>query len=46
MDIILFLAGLLIGVGSGAWGYRYLLRRNPEAIERLAAQVRELGRKF
>lgn len=44
--IIIFIAGLCVGAAGGAWGYRYLLKRRPEAIERLAAQARELGRKI
>lgn len=42
MELIQFVAGLVIGAGAGAWGYRYLLKRNPEMIERLAAQARAL----
>lgn len=38
--------GLVIGAGVGAWGYRYILKRSPEAIERLAAQARELGNRL
>lgn len=34
---------LVVGVALGAWGYRYMLKRNPDAIERLAAQARRLG---
>jgi len=46
MELIQFVAGLVIGAGAGAWGYRYILKRSPEAIERLAAQARELGNRF
>ena len=31
---------LVVGVALGAWGYRYMLKRDPDAIERLAAQAR------
>lgn len=40
------IAGCALGVAIGAWCYRYLLRRNPAMIERLAAQARALGRKL
>jgi len=40
------LIGFVIGAAVGAWGYRYILKRSPEAIERLAAQARELGNRF
>lgn len=42
MELIPFVAGLVIGAGAGAWGYRYLLKRNPAMVERLAAQARAL----
>ena len=32
--------GLVVGLAFGAMGYRYLLKRNPAAVERMAAQVR------
>jgi len=38
--------GLVIGAGVGAWGYRYLLKRDPEALERLAAQARAMGNRL
>ncbi|MCZ2099115.1 MAG: YhcB family protein [Anaerolineae bacterium] len=37
---------LVVGVALGAWGYRYMLKRDPDAIERLAAQARQLGDRF
>ena len=37
---------LVVGVAIGAWGYRYMLKRDPDAIERLAAQARQLGDRF
>lgn len=46
MDIISVVIGLVVGVAIGAWGYRYTLKRDPGAIERLAAQARELGNRF
>lgn len=38
--------GVLIGFAAGVWGYRYALKRDPEAIEKLAAQARRLGNKL
>lgn len=46
MDLIGLIVGLVIGVAAGATGYRYLLKRRPEMIERLAAQARELRDRF
>lgn len=46
MEPISFLIGLVVGVALGAWGYRYMLKRDPDAIERLAAQARQLGDRF
>lgn len=43
---LLFLIALPLGIAVGAWGYRYLLKRNPSAIERLAAQARQFGDRF
>ncbi len=37
---------LVVGVALGAWGCRYMLKRDPDAIERLAAQARQLGDRF
>lgn len=37
---------LVVGVALGARGYRYMLKRDPDAIERLAAQARQLGNRF
>lgn len=33
---------LVVGVALGAWGFK----RDPDAIERLAAQARQLGDRF
>lgn len=44
--MIELIIGLVIGAGVGAWGYRYMLKRDPDAIERLAAQARQLGDRF
>lgn len=42
MDLIGLIVGLVIGVAVGATGYRYILGKNPEMVERLAAQARAL----
>lgn len=42
MDLIGLIVGLVIGAGVGATSYRYLLKRRPEMVERLAAQARAL----
>lgn len=44
--MIEIIIAVVIGAGVGAWGYRYILKRSPEAIERLAAQARELGNRL
>lgn len=36
----------LVAAGIGAWAYRYMLRRDPEALERLAQQIRDAGRRI
>lgn len=38
--LVLILVGLA-GVGLGAAGYRYMLRRNPEKLEAWATAIRE-----
>ena len=35
----------LIGVAFGAAGYRYMLKRDPEALEHWAAEIRRLRQK-
>lgn len=40
-----FAIGLAAGIVAGAMGYRYHLKRNPLALEALAAKAKELGRK-
>lgn len=46
MELMQFAVTLLVGVAVGAWGYRYALKRSPEAVERLAAQARALRDRF
>lgn len=40
MDPISFLIGLVVGAAVGAWGYRYALKRDPDALEDLAKEIR------
>lgn len=46
MELISHAGAFVIGVAVGVWSYRYLLRRSPEAVERLAAQARALRDRF
>lgn len=46
MELISFAGAFVAGAAVGAWGYRYLLKRSPEAVERLAAQARALRDRF
>lgn len=46
MDLMILVIAFGVGFGTGAWAYRYLLKRDPDAIERLAAQARQLGDRF
>jgi len=38
--------GVLIGFAAGMMTYRRMLKRDPEAIEKLAEQARRLGNKL
>lgn len=41
---LLALAGaFVVGIGAGAWGYRYALKKDPEALERLAQAAKRAG---
>jgi hypothetical protein len=33
---------LVVGFAAGMWGYRYWLKRNPESLERWAAELKRL----
>lgn len=46
MEIVFLVVGVLVGAAAGAWSYRYLLRKNPAAIDRLAEEARKLGDRF
>ena len=39
VPLLLFVLLLLLAIGAGAWGYRYLLKRNPAKLEQWAAQI-------
>lgn len=45
-EMIGYLASAAIGFAAGMMTYRRMLKRSPEAIERLAAQARELGNRL
>lgn len=36
--------GLVVGIGLGAMGYRYLLKRDPEKLEEWAQQIKNKTR--
>lgn len=44
--MIEFAIGLVIGVAAGMWGYRYMLRHDPDALEAIAAKIREAKRQL
>jgi hypothetical protein len=41
IEVLAFLAGVAIGVV----GYRYMLKRDPEALEHWASEIRRLRRR-
>lgn len=43
MDLFNVFLGLVIGVAIGAWGYRYALKRDPDAVEELAKEIKRRG---
>lgn len=43
MDLISLATGLVIGALAGAWGYRYMLKRDPVKLEMWAAEVKRKG---
>jgi len=45
-EMIGYLASAAIGFIAGMMTYRRMLKRDPDAIERLAAQARQLGDRF
>jgi len=40
MDPISLLIGIVVGVAIGFWASRYLTKRDPEALEALAKEIR------
>ena len=46
MEFPLLVAVLVVGVGLGAYGYRYWLKRDPEALESWAKKLKEVGKKL
>ena len=43
MDLFSVLFGVVIGAIIGAWGYRYALKRDPDAVEELAKEIKRRG---
>lgn len=35
-----------LGVAVGAWGYRYSLKKRPDAVERIAAEIKAKGDEY
>jgi hypothetical protein len=35
----------VVCLAVGAWGYRYMLKKDPERLERWATEIRELRRR-
>lgn len=44
MELIFIAAALVVGIGLGAMGYRYMLKRDPEKLEEWAKLIREKTR--
>lgn len=42
IELIVDAAIFLFGAAVGAWGYRYLLKRDPETLEEWARKARSL----
>lgn len=40
MEIVSHLAALVVGVGAGFWGYRYALKKDPDALENWAQRLK------
>lgn len=40
MDPISLLIGIVVGGAIGAWGYRFVLKKDPEALEDLAKEIK------
>jgi hypothetical protein len=44
MDLISLAIGIAIGIAVGVMCYRYLIKRDPEKLERWAAQAKSAGK--
>lgn len=42
IELIIDAAFFLVGAACGAWGYRYMLKRDPETLEEWARKARDL----
>lgn len=40
MDLMILVIAFGVGFGTGAWAYRYLLKRDPAALEEIADKLR------
>lgn len=43
LQILGYFLAFIVGAGLGASGYRYMLKRDPERLEALAAQAKRTG---
>jgi len=41
-----FIIGVIVGAAVGAWGYRYSLKKRPDAVERIAAEIKAKGDEY
>ena len=40
MDMMIFVIAFGVGFGTGAWAYRYLLKRDPAILDEIADKLR------
>jgi len=46
LELLFTIATHAVAVGVGAWGYRWMLRRDPAKLERWAAELGAAGDKI
>ena len=46
MNVVFGVICFLLGASVGLWGYRYMLKRDPETLERWAQEAKALGKKY
>lgn len=44
--IVAFAVGALVGVVAGVMGYRRRLKKNPELVDRIAAEIKAAGERI